>query len=442
MVLGIRTEDERRRALVAQRNALVRQVDPEAELTPFRSGFSRFGAALQNIPSTILGTPRAETEFTPFSPSAEQQDEFESLRPLEQAVLSAQSTEDFAAIAQRPDLFPDPAAPQAPVVTKPGETGFDPVTGRRIFGTPPVLGFEEGQGGPSEKFRTGITQDPGTQQLQPGPSGTFEDARVFAGPERLTTVDPGAELAATGTAPGSPTDIVARGREVPVKPSAAAEFGAALGKELRPQTQAKIEATLQGNAARRERLQGILRAVTDNPDRLRIPARVEDMFRRGLDSLVNPTPEEQQSIKAMGRIRRRVNEELVLLVKEISGAQVSDKEREFIKSITTSLPSGPTALIGVLEDVIMFNDFSTARLTMWDEAGKQGRPWLIQNDQVQTRLEEEILRTGSVMVQRGVDAATAADLATTFVEQKFGISPGGFDSMSAEFDRGAPNFGQ
>ncbi len=127
--LGIRAEDERRRAIVAQRNALARQADPNAEQTPFRSGLSRIGATLQNIPSNILGTPRATTDFAPFpegaeppsaeqlaapfSQSAQQQAGSEPLAALREAALGAGSSEEFAAILGRPDLFPDPAAPQS-----------------------------------------------------------------------------------------------------------------------------------------------------------------------------------------------------------------------------------------------------------------------------------------------------------------------------------------
>lgn len=119
MVLGIRTEDERRRALVAQRNALARQADPAAELTPFRSGLSRVGAAIQNIPAHLLGTPRAETEFSPFGGTEAQQDE---LGPLREAALGARSSEEFASIIQRPDLFPDPAAPEGPILRETGQS--------------------------------------------------------------------------------------------------------------------------------------------------------------------------------------------------------------------------------------------------------------------------------------------------------------------------------
>ena len=187
-LLGIRAEDERRRALVAQRNALARQVDPEAEQTPFRSGFSRVGAAIQNIPSNILGTPRAQTEFSPFSPGEGQQDEFEALRPLQQAALNAGSSEDFAAIIQNPDLFPDPAAPQA-------------------------LGFGESlPGRPSERFRQGVSVDPGGRQFIPGEGGAFSaQSPILSGAERLTKLDPGQTLAATPTQAAGQTRIVGEG---------------------------------------------------------------------------------------------------------------------------------------------------------------------------------------------------------------------------------------
>ena len=131
-ILGLRAEDERRRAIVAARNALARQADPDAEQTPFRSGFSRVGAALQNIPSNILGTPRAETEFSPFSGTEAQQDE---LGPLREAALGARSSEEFAAIIQNPDLFPDPAAPAAPTKSRPGDRFFD-AQGNEVFSNP------------------------------------------------------------------------------------------------------------------------------------------------------------------------------------------------------------------------------------------------------------------------------------------------------------------
>jgi hypothetical protein len=457
--LGIRAEDERRRAIVAQRNALARQADPEAEQTPFRSGLSRVGAAVQNIPAHLLGTPRAETEFAPFSGTEAQQDE---LGPLREAALGARSSEEFAAILQRPDLFPDPAGPEGPILRETGQStlrrkpggGFEvelpSEESQRLGDTTSAIGFRDDGTPfvqiPSVTARQGVTVGTGKDVIFPD-QGTGEfgtDPQRVSGPSRLTVVPQGGRLAETGTAPGSGTEPVLEGREVPVK-RGVTEALDDLGNRLDPltkTTQSKLETAFVGNVNRRERLQGILRAVTEDTDRLRIPARLADMWRRGLDQLRNPSPEEAASIKAMGRIRRRVNEELVLLVKEISGAQVSDKERQFIKTITTSLPSGPTELIGVLEDVIMMNDFATARFVIWDGAGRGAEPALIRNDQVQSKLKEEIAKTGTVMVRKGVDPERAVILSTALVEEQFGISPGGFDVMTKEFARGAPNFGQ
>ena len=450
---SLREEDERRRDLVILHNALARQADPNAEQTPFRSGLSRVGATLQNIPSRILGTPRAETEFSPFSGTQEQQDE---LGPLREAALGAGSSEEFAAILGRPDLFPDPAAPEGPITRDPNVDilerlpggGFGVMPG--LEARPQVFGFDESTAGrPSERAQQGFPQKPGEHQRvpEPGTSVFSTTSPVLPGPDRLTPVPAGTDIAATVTAPGSPTEIVAEGREAPPKLSLEDKITAGIKGGLAKPTVNRLEEDLLNSAARRESLQDIRRAIDGNMDLLRFEtdlsvgaSKIQDRFFTPIFGEVGES--RADLVKRKEQLATRIGSDLVKLIKEISGTAVSGKEREFLEKISVSLPTAPIALLARLDSIITLNDFKNARLVMWDGGGRATKPWLIQNGQVQARLDKETVSVAASMIQRGAEPEEAARLATIFVEEKFGISPGGLEAMSDEFDRGAPNFGQ
>ena len=439
-LLGMRARDRERRALVAQRNALAQQADPNFVPQEPRSGMSRLGAFLQNIPASLIGTPVAETELTPFSGAAPEGGDQQTLEPLSQAILSAQSTEDMLAIMQRPDLFPSP--PQGRILDADQRVEGSGVSSEQ-FMTPKFETSAE-NARPFLVRPTGATPLTGTRSTVTTKPGeiTERDGVTMRGEPRLTNVPEGSRLATT-PASGA-TTVALEGREKAASKSIGEQVVEGLDASVQKATVKSMEESAMNASARREGLLGVQRLVSDHMELLRAPAFLKHKYRKAKDWLGQLSPEEAEQVQLVSKIRRRVNQEVVLLTKFISGAQVSDKEREYIKTITVSDNDSPEELMGKLEDGILMTDFQLARMNIWESKGRKGKPWMIQNSTVNEVLETEVVKAGTIMMQAnpGLSKEDALRDAEDLVERTYGISPGGFTNMIEEFDRGAPNFGR